>query len=266
MEQELGIRLTFFFAGLLLFWGLGVLFAFRKVSKEDAFRWVNNLALIGFTSLLMRWILPASLVWLATSRQSSDLGLFHQLRWPLSLNVLFSVFILDGLIYFQHLIFHRIPMLWRLHAVHHSDTNIDTTTALRFHPIEILISIGLKGLAVFTLGITPVAIIVFEVLLNFSALFNHGNFSLPPRIEKGLRFLIVTPDMHRIHHSILFPETHSNFGFFFSFWDRFFKTYKKESQNDLRIAKIGLESFRDKRNQRLDQLLLQPFKIKDKNV
>lgn len=259
-EWDSMLRLIFFLGGFLIFWGAGVLFPFRPHVSSDPFRWLNNVGLTLFNSLIVKVISPLSLMWLADSLERQNLGLFYFIQLPTAFSVLSGIVLLDGMIYFQHVLFHKFPALWRLHQVHHSDTGFDATTALRFHPIEILISLVIKAMAIALLGVPPLAVIVFEILLNFSALFNHGNFSLPSVLEKTLRLLVVTPDMHRIHHSVSKEETDSNYGFFISFWDRLFQTYRKESKHNLKLDFIGVEKFRQLSDQRLDRLLFQPFK------
>jgi sterol desaturase/sphingolipid hydroxylase (fatty acid hydroxylase superfamily) len=253
-------RIGFFVGGLLGFSLLGLKHAYRRPGPGQAFRWVNNLALTFLNTILLRGLLPITLVALAHQVQTRDWGLFHLGTVPVALNVILSFFILDCVIYWQHVVFHHVPLLWRLHQVHHSDTGFDTTTGLRFHPFEILISVGVKAVAIVVLGVHPLGVIVFEVLLNFSAMFNHSNFSLPPAVERWVRRFVVTPDMHRIHHSVIQKETHSNFGFFLPWWDFLFKTYLANSSVDLRSGDIGVQRFRAPRDQGLDRLLLQPFK------
>jgi sterol desaturase/sphingolipid hydroxylase (fatty acid hydroxylase superfamily) len=261
LESESFYRLLFFILGLGFFWILGLIYSYRKLSKLDRWRWLNNLALILLNSFVVRLALPIGLV---TFAAQNSFGLFHLLKMNQILEVLLSVIILDLIIYFQHLVFHHVPILWRLHAVHHSDPGFDTTTALRFHPIEICLSIVVKAVAIFLLGLSPVSVLVFEILLNFSAMFNHSNFRLPKLMEGSLAKIIVTPDFHRVHHSMVVDETNSNFGFFLSIWDKIFRTYKAKSKNDLKEDVIGLELYRSSKEQRLDSLLLQPFKKEKK--
>ena len=257
LNNEAFLRLVFFIFGLGLFWLLGLFFKYRNLSEIDKWRWINNLFLIILNSFFVRLVLPLGLV--AFAGQNS-FGLFNSLDWSPLLEIAISIVALDLIIYFQHLIFHFVPVLWKLHAVHHSDPGFDTTTALRFHPIEIGLSIVVKALAIFILGISPVSVIVFEIILNFSAMFNHSNFQLPKPLEIVIARFVVTPDFHRVHHSILEPETNSNYGFFLSIWDRLFGTFKAKSINDLRQNVIGLEKYRSRKDQRIDSLLMQPFK------
>ncbi len=261
LQQQDFYRLLFFIGGLCLFFFLGFLFHFRDLREIDRWRWVNNLTLVVLNSVLVKLLFPLTLVAFASAYR---FGLFYMIGMPVWLNIIFSILLLDLVIYGQHVLFHYNSFLWKLHAVHHSDTSIDTTTALRFHPIEIIISVLVKWLAIILFGIHPVAVLVFEILLNFSAMFNHSNFSLPKGIEVGVSRLVVTPDFHRIHHSIIENETNSNFGFFLSTWDRLFRTAKENSQNDLKEDVIGLRIFRRPEDQRIDSLILQPFKKENK--
>ena len=252
-------RLGFFASGLLVFWLAGLLFSFRSRAQVDTSRWFHNTVLTLFNSLLMRVLLPISLVALADQVSESKLGLMNWLGLGQVPNLLLSLVLLDCVIYFQHIVFHKVPWLWRLHRVHHSDIGSDTTTALRFPPIEIGLSLVVKAFVIVALGVSPAAIVVFEVLLNFSAMFNHANFSLPKSFENFLKVLIVTPDMHRIHHSVRQPETDSNFGFCLSVWDRLFQTFTARSALDLQADNIGLAEFRTAKDQQVHKLLMQPF-------
>lgn len=261
LAREPFLRIIFFFLGLIVFGALGVVFAYRHSSqKQNGYRWLNNMALTFLNTFLVRLAVPITLITLAIKFQEEKVGLFNHLSWPLWLEFTLSFLLLDMIIYWQHVVFHKIPLLWRLHRVHHTDIDFDTSTALRFHPIEILLSIAVKAATLFIFGISPITLLVFEVVLNFSAMFNHSNISFPTKIENWLRAFIITPDMHRIHHSVLRPETDSNFGFFLSVWDRLFRSYIPKSKNNLQQDDIGLSCFRSLKDQRLDQLLIQPFR------
>jgi sterol desaturase/sphingolipid hydroxylase (fatty acid hydroxylase superfamily) len=170
------------------------------------------------------------------------------------------VLLLDLAIYLQHLLFHRVPLLWRLHRTHHSDQDIDLTTGSRFHPIEIILSVCIKIVVVTSLGATALAVVIFEIVLNVSAMFNHSNAKMPLIVDKYLRRIIVTPDMHRVHHSIVVRETHSNFGFFLSVWDQLFRTYRSQPTGGHDGCVIGVPEFRESREQYLDKMLTQPFR------
>lgn len=256
-DHATSLRVTFFFIGLLLFGLAGLWFPYRAFDRSrDLFRWINNLSLVSLNGFTTYLLVPFSLVYLANhySHAHTLFGASSN-----SSSVLAQVIFLDLVIYWQHYLFHRIAPLWRLHRVHHSDTEFDSTTALRFHTLEIYLSFFIKALAVWSFGISPVAIVIFEIILNFSAMFSHGNFSLPRLFEK-INLLVVTPDMHRIHHSIDTKECNSNFGFCLSVWDRIFKTYRKQSNHDLKLGKIGMLQFRERQDQSLLGLLKQPFR------
>ncbi|WP_286240167.1 sterol desaturase family protein [Neptuniibacter halophilus] len=224
-------------------------------------RWSNNLALVALNSLLLRWLFPLAAVGLAQSVADSGFGLFNWLNWPLWLEGVLAVVLLDLLIYLQHVVFHKVPLLWRLHQVHHADPDYDVTTGARFHPLEILLSMLLKMLAICLLGPAAVVVLLFEVLLNASAMFNHGNVSLPAGVDRWLRRLLVTPDMHRVHHSRIPRETDSNYGFALALWDRLFHTYTPEPEAGQQGMQIGLNGRDDPRRVcRLDGLLSMPWR------
>lgn len=258
------LRVFFFFLGFVIFTLMGILFAFRKTYENGVFRLTNNVLLIVLNSLVLRTLAPVSLVVLAAKLQEESFGFLNTTQTLPFIEVLFAVVFLDLVVYFQHILTHKIPVLWRLHRVHHTDIGFDTSTALRFHPLEILFSLGFKSFFVILLGPAPLAVVLFEALVNFSAMFNHGNFSLSQKIEKYIRAFIVTPDMHRIHHSVMQKETDSNYGFFLSVWDRVFQTYRAKPEGDPLNMEIGIEEFREMKDQRVDRLLIQPFLIKRK--
>ncbi len=260
MQNPDTIRLSFFIATLFLcaVWEWAV--PRKTLTQSKSYRWLNNLGLIGFNSITLSLFMPILAIEAAVTAQTSGYGLFNTLNVAWWLELIVAVVLLDLAIYLQHLIFHRVPVLWRLHSMHHSDQDIDVTTGARFHPIEMVLSMLIKIGVVYLLGASPLAVLVFEIVLNVSAMFNHSNAKLPLKVDRWMRKVIVTPDVHRVHHSILVRETHSNFGFFLSIWDRWFKTYisqPKEGHNDV---VIGIPSFRQTREQRLDQMLTQPFR------
>jgi sterol desaturase/sphingolipid hydroxylase (fatty acid hydroxylase superfamily) len=199
-------------------------------------------------------------VGLALIANARALGLFNEVQLPAWIAVVASVILLDLAIYFQHVLFHAVPVLWRLHRMHHADLDIDVTTGLRFHPIEILLSMVIKLAVVIALGAPALAVLLFEVLLNATSLFNHSNVRIPERFDGVLRWVVVTPDMHRVHHSILLRETNSNFGFNLPWWDRLFGTYRPQPAAGQESMTIGIEQFRDPRELGLDRMLLQPFR------
>ncbi|MFN1550944.1 sterol desaturase family protein [Vibrio natriegens] len=256
------------FVGVLLLCTLWENVLPRKVlTVSRAFRWVNNLSLVALNSVVIALVMPIAAFQAAVIASEHQWGFFQLMSFPDWLNVLLSIILLDFIIYVQHVIFHRIPVLWKLHRMHHADLDIDVTTGARFHPIEILISMVIKIGAVFMLGVSPIAIVMFEIILNASAMFNHSNAKLALPVDAWLRKAIVTPDMHRVHHSVIPRETHSNFGFFLSVWDRMFSTYRAQPELGHEHVVIGLPDIRDKQEQRLDKLLTQPFRyrVKTKN-
>jgi sterol desaturase/sphingolipid hydroxylase (fatty acid hydroxylase superfamily) len=223
-------------------------------------RWPNNLGVVAVDAALVRILFPTTAVGLALVAEAHGLGLFNVLALPDWIGVVASVILLDLAIYFQHVLFHAVPALWRLHRMHHADLDIDVSTGLRFHPIEILLSMMIKLAVVIALGAPAVAVLLFEVLLNATSMFNHSNVRIPRSFDGALRWFVVTPDMHRVHHSIRARETNSNFGFNLPFWDRLFGTYRAQPAAGHEAMTIGIEQFRDPRELRLDRMLLQPLR------
>lgn len=223
-------------------------------------RWPTNLGLLVVDALLVRLLIPTAAVGVALLGESHGWGLFNHLDLPGWLAFLLALVVLDLAIYLQHALFHAVPALWRLHRVHHTDMTFDLTTAVRFHPVEILLSMGIKMGLVAALGAPALAVVIFEVLLNGMAMFNHGNVYLPWEWDRRLRRVIVTPDMHRVHHSIHPRETNSNFGFNLSIWDRLFGTYRDQPVDGHTGMTIGLERYREPRELTLPHLLMQPFR------
>jgi sterol desaturase/sphingolipid hydroxylase (fatty acid hydroxylase superfamily) len=249
------------FLGVLAIMALWELLAPRR--RRDiprVIRWSNNLALVVIDTIVLRLTFPILAVGLAVMAQERGWGLFNFIDAPAWVAVLASVIILDLVIYLQHVMFHAVPALWRLHRMHHADLDFDVTTGLRFHPIEIVLSMGIKLAMVLVLGPPAVAVLIFEVLLNATAMFNHSNVRLPLVVDRVLRLVMVTPDMHRVHHSILPEETNSNFGFNLPWWDRLLGTYKAQPAAGHDAMTIGIEQFRKPRDQWLDRMLVQPIK------
>jgi len=259
IENEISIRLGFFFSIFLLVAIWEVLAPKRPLSNSKAQRWYSNLSIVVINSLVVRWIFPFLAVGLAIEAQNRGWGLFNNIEIAWGLHLVLSVLILDFVIYLQHAMFHFIPLLWRLHRMHHSDLDYDVTTGSRFHPIEIALSMVVKLAAVAALGPLPAAVIIFEVLLNGVAVFNHGNVRLPKKLDRFIRWVIVTPDMHRVHHSIIPSETNSNFGFNVSWWDRLFGTYIDQPRAGHDQMTIGIELFRNPKYLHLHWLLVIPF-------
>jgi sterol desaturase/sphingolipid hydroxylase (fatty acid hydroxylase superfamily) len=258
-EAESAIRLGVFAGVLLLMAAAERLRPRRRPLASWPQRWLNNLGLVAIDTLVARLVLPLGSIGVALLAQEQRWGLFHAVAVSSWLGVLLSVIALDLVVYLQHVLFHALPILWRLHMVHHADRDLDTTTGVRFHPIEIVISLGLKSVAVVLLGAPPLGVLLFEILLNATALFNHGNLRLPLGLDRLLRLVLVTPDMHRVHHSVAASESNSNFGFNLPWWDYLFGTYRAQpAAGHLRMT-IGLTQFPDDRAERLDRLLLLPF-------
>lgn len=249
------------FLGVLLLMGLWETIApCRPRSIPRYQRWPGNLGLVVLNTLLLRSLLPMTAVHLATIATVQGWGVCHWLGLPQWLAVILSLVLLDLLIYGQHVLFHHWPPLWQLHQVHHADPELDVTTGLRFHPGEILLSMGIKFAAIVLLGPPVIAVLIFEVLLNATAMFNHSNVSLPRGCDRVLRWFVVTPDMHRIHHSVIPEETNSNFGFNLPWWDYYFGTYRDRPSLGDREMTIGLAQYQqDGRVTQLPWLLLLPW-------
>jgi sterol desaturase/sphingolipid hydroxylase (fatty acid hydroxylase superfamily) len=226
-------------------------------------RWPGNIGIVVLDSVLVRLVFPTTAVGFALFAEARGWGLFHTVELPAWVSVPLATAALDLAIYLQHVLFHAVPALWRLHRMHHADLEIDVTTGARFHPIEILLSMGLKLGVVAALGAPPLAVLIFEVLLNATSMFNHSNVCMPARLDRVLRWIVVTPDMHRVHHSVLVRETNSNFGFNLPWWDRLFGTYRNQPAAGHDKMTIGIEQFRDPAEQRLDRMLTQPFREDD---
>jgi len=260
VEREAIFRLGVFAAVfiVMLLWELVAPRRVLTVSKLQ--RWSSNLALLLLNSIVLRLLFPAAAVGIAYSVGEMNWGLFNLLSLPAWFEVVAAVLLLDLAIYLQHLLMHRVPLLWRLHRVHHADLDIDLTTGSRFHTLEIVFSMLVKWLVILLLGPALLAVLVFEILLNGMAMFNHANVRLPRGIDRALRYLLVTPDMHRVHHSILRRETNSNYGFNLSLWDRFFRTYIDQPEKGHDAMTIGIPEFRDARQvDRLPGMLALPF-------
>jgi sterol desaturase/sphingolipid hydroxylase (fatty acid hydroxylase superfamily) len=254
------IRLGFFL-GILLAMALWEALAPRRPQAIGRLRrWPNNLGLVVLDTLIVRFLFPLAGVGMAFLAESKGWGLFNILPLPAWLVIPPAVLLLDLIIYGQHVAFHTVPMLWRLHRLHHADLEFDVTTGLRFHPGEILLSMAIKLAAVAVLGALPLAVLFFEILLNATSLFNHGNVRLPQGLDCILRLFIVTPDMHRVHHSIDRRETDSNFGFNLPWWDRLFGTYRAQPALGHDRMTLGIDAFRDLRELRLDRMLWQPMR------
>ena len=259
-SNEAVIRLGCFLGvfGAMALWELRV--PRRRLTVSKAQRWGNNIALVALNTLMLRLLFPAAAVGLATLAAAQGWGLLNAVQLPLVISAIIAVVVLDFVIWLQHVMFHAVPAFWRLHRVHHADLDYDLTTGARFHPIEIVLSMLIKFAAILVLGPPVVAVILFEVILNAMAMFNHANVRLPGRVDRALRWLVVTPDMHRVHHSIEDDETNSNFGFNLSCWDRLLGTYRAQPRAGHQGMTIGIRGQRDPRRvDRLDGMLALPF-------
>lgn len=254
------IRLSCFLGVLSLMMVWEVLIPRRPRPIGRLLRWPNNLGLVVLNTIVVRLLFPLGAVGMAFLAQAEGWGLFNIAPLPGWLTVPAAVLLLDLTIYGQHVAFHAVPPLWRLHRMHHADLEFDVTTGLRFHPVEIGLSMAIKFAAVVALGAPPVAVLAFEVLLNATSMFNHGNVRLPLRFDRILRLIVVTPDMHRVHHSIDRRETDSNFGFNVPWWDRLFGTYRAQPAAGHDAMTIGIDRFRDPRELWLDRMLVQPLR------
>ena len=246
--NELVIRLASFLGmlGLMASWEI---FSPRRVlSVTKSVRWINNLGIVTLNTLILRLLFPAAAVGMAIFADTQGWGVLSYLHVPHWLAIIISVIILDAVIYLQHVMVHAVPILWRLHRVHHADLDFDVTTGSRFHPIEIILSMLIKFAAIMVLGPPVLAVLIFEILLNATSMFNHANVKIPAEVDHILRWFIVTPDMHRVHHSVEEDETNSNFGFSFPWWDRLFGTYRDQPRAGHEHMIIGIDTFRDKQH------------------
>ena len=259
-NAEMLIRLSSF-VGLFALFAVWELVTPRRTRQHSkSVRWLNNLAIMVLNGLIVRLGIPLAAVGTAVAAQNQNLGLLNIVEMPAVMAIVVAILALDFILYLQHLVFHHVDFLWRLHRMHHADLDVDVTTGLRFHPIEIVLSMAIKMAAVLVLGAPVLAVIAFEVLLNASSLFNHANIYIPEKVDRILRYFIVTPDMHRVHHSVERMETNSNFGFNVPWWDYLFRTYRATPQAGQIGMNVGIEYFRTPRDLWLDHLLIQPFR------
>jgi sterol desaturase/sphingolipid hydroxylase (fatty acid hydroxylase superfamily) len=259
MTNDAAIRLGFFFGifVLMAIWELAA--SRRSLTTSKTIRWLSNLGITFLNPVVLRLLFPVMLVRMAGLAQKSGWGLLNNYNLPYWLEVVVGVIVLDFVIYLQHVMFHTIPVLWRLHMMHHADLDFDVTTGLRFHPIEMVLSMVIKLSVVVLVGPAALAVLIFEVLLNATSMFNHGNIRLPLGIDRRLRLLVVTPDMHRVHHSVTIRETNSNFGFNLPWWDRLLGTYRDQPAAGHQGMTIGLAQFRDAKRLTLPWMLALPF-------
>jgi sterol desaturase/sphingolipid hydroxylase (fatty acid hydroxylase superfamily) len=259
MKNEAVIRLGFFFGVLIVMAIWELLWPRRVLTMSKLTRWLSNLGIVLLDNALIRYMFPVLAIGLAATGQENNWGLLNNMQLPYWTSVALGVFALDLIIYLQHLMFHAVPLLWRLHMMHHADLDIDVTTGLRFHPLEIIISMLIKLSAIAFIGPSVLAVLIFEVTLNATAMFNHSNVKMPFTVDRLLRLLVVTPDMHRVHHSVTIRETNSNFGFNFPWWDRLFGTYRAQPAAGHEGMTIGLAQFRDPKKNNLLRMLVLPF-------
>jgi sterol desaturase/sphingolipid hydroxylase (fatty acid hydroxylase superfamily) len=260
LAHEPALRLVAFLGVFAVMAALEYVIPRRRLRLSKGYRWLNNIALVALNTALLRVLIPLGAVGVALWADETGRGLFNLIAAPAWLEIVAAVVILDLAIWAQHLVFHYVPVLWRLHRLHHADQDYDVTTGARFHPIEILLSMLIKMGLVAALGVPAVAVILFEVILSAMAIFNHANIRLPERLDAVLRLIVVTPDFHRVHHSAVMAETNSNFGFNLSLWDRLFGTYVAQPTGGHEGMTVGLEYFRTPLAQRLDKMLVQPFR------
>ncbi|MGA1275774.1 MAG: sterol desaturase family protein [Gemmobacter sp.] len=260
LQNEPTIRLAAFLGVLaaMALWEVAAPRRRREIPR--VIRWSNNLALVALDTVILRLTFPILGVGLAVMAEERGWGLFNNLDLPVGIAFVLSMLLLDLAIYLQHVMFHAVPGLWRLHRMHHADLDFDATTGLRFHPAEIVISMGIKLAVIAALGPPAIAVLLFEVVLNATALFNHANIDLPRPVDRALRLFVVTPDMHRVHHSSDPRETNSNYGFNLPWWDRLLGTYRAEPARGHEGMEIGIEQFRTRRDHWLDRMLIQPLR------
>ena len=260
LATELQIRLAAFLGMLCAIAVWEVVAPRRRREIPRLLRWSNNLAVVAVNTIIVRLTFPVLAVGVALMGEQRGWGLLNALDLPGWLGFGLSILALDIAIYLQHVMFHAVPALWRLHRMHHADLEFDLTTGLRFHPGEILLSMVVKLAVVAALGPPAAAVLVFEVLLNATAMFNHGNIGIPQAVDRALRWIVVTPDMHRVHHSVRPAETNSNFGFNLPWWDRLFGTYRAQPAAGHLAMTIGIDRFRTRRDLWIDRMLIQPFR------
>jgi sterol desaturase/sphingolipid hydroxylase (fatty acid hydroxylase superfamily) len=260
LEHEPVIRLGAFFSifAVMALWE--IVQPRRALSVSKKLRWTSNLGIVVLNTIIARLVLPMAPVAFAYVALDRSWGVFNLVAWNGWVELVAAVVLLDFFIWLQHVMVHAIPLLWRLHRMHHADLDYDVTTGARFHPVEILLSLAIKFAVIALLGASPVSVLIFEVVLNATAMFNHSNVKLPLGLDAVLRLLVVTPDMHRVHHSVLPRECNSNFGFNLPWWDRLFGTYIAQPQDGHVGMTIGLDVFREEQDERLDQMLIQPLR------
>jgi sterol desaturase/sphingolipid hydroxylase (fatty acid hydroxylase superfamily) len=259
LDNEPLIRLTAFAGMFILMAALEVWAPRRELQFGRLIRWPGNLSITLLNTLLLRIAFPIAAVEFALQRESSASGLLNSTELSAPLSICIAVILLDLAIYTQHVVFHRIPVLWRIHRMHHTDNDVDVTTGARFHPVEILLSMLIKLAVIAIIGAPAAAVLLFELILSSAALFNHANFKLPAGLDRLIRLLLVTPDMHRVHHSTLTKEMNSNYGFNLSVWDRLFRTYVAKPEQGQTNMTLGLVATQTSEAQRIDKMLQEPL-------
>jgi sterol desaturase/sphingolipid hydroxylase (fatty acid hydroxylase superfamily) len=259
-ENEPNVRLGFFFGTLLLVALWEILGPRRVLTAPKTWRWANNLGLTFFNSFLLRALFPILAVGMAALAAEKGWGLLNIIELPIWAAVVIAIVLQDLIIYAQHVLFHHVPIFWRLHKMHHADVDYDVTTGARFHPIEIFLSMAIKLAVVVLLGAPVISVILFEIILSTMAMFNHANAGLPLALDRIVRMFVVTPDMHRVHHSITLPEFNRNFGFNLAIWDRIFGTYQAQPKAGHTEMTIGLKEYQKDRKQSIFWMILLPFK------
>ena len=260
LKYEPAVRLSAFVAVFVLLAAAEALFPRRERSVIRRWRWPTNITLVALNTLVLRAALPATAVGVAVIAEQRGWGLLHAVGpLPTAMTIVIAILMLDLAIYLQHVVFHAVPLLWRLHRTHHADIDVDVTTGSRFHPAEIFLSMLLKLASISALGAPPLSVLSFEVLLNVGSMFDHANLRLSPAADRVLRLFVVTPDMHRVHHSAAAVEANTNFGFTFPWWDYLCGTYRAQPAAGHVAMMVGLTCFRDPKYLRLDKTLLQPL-------
>ena len=263
LANETTIRMIFFFSIFAIMAVWEIKRPRRQLIVSKLTRWTNNIGLVFLNSIILRLLFPAAAVGVAAFATEHQWGLFHYYDVSMFFVIILSIIAMDFIVYLQHVLVHAVPGLWRLHRVHHADKDYDLTTGARFHPLEIIVSMLIKFSTIIVLGAPVIAVVIFEIILNGMAMFNHGNIKLPDKIDKMLRRLVVTPDMHRVHHSVEDDETNSNFGFNLSLWDRLFGTYREQPRAGQEGMTIGIHHFNDDKDVTwITGMMILPFKGK----
>lgn len=244
-EHEASLRLAVFLTIFALMAVWEIIAPRRQLTQSKPVRWMNNIGIMMLNSILVRLLFPAAAVGMAVYVEHRQWGLFYWLDWPAAVEIPVSLLLLDLAIYGQHVMLHYVPLFWKFHRMHHADLDLDVTSGARFHPVEILFSMVLKFFFIVLLGAPVLAVFLFETILNATSMFNHSNVNIPVNLDRLLRLAVVTPDMHRVHHSALKHETNSNFGFNFPWWDHVFRTYRKVPEHGHLGMTIGLDNIRD---------------------